>query len=167
MAERAKLTGKDNWRMYPRAMLRARCVAEGVRTVYPAALGGALIVEEALDIDQAATFDAETGAPVQAAPTLKVERRPKAAPTPAPTPAAEVVDAETGEIVPPKPASAPPAAPAADGICGLGEIAYLRNKAQAVGLDLAEILAARGLSLEALPKAEFAKLKAEFMEAGA
>lgn len=49
-AQQAKLTGKDNWRNYPRAMLRARCIAEGVRTVWPAAIGGYLVSEEAQDI---------------------------------------------------------------------------------------------------------------------
>lgn len=51
--ERAKaacLTGKDNWKNYPRAMLRARCIAEGVRAVYPAAIGGMLVAEEAADM---------------------------------------------------------------------------------------------------------------------
>lgn len=50
MAQRAGLAGKDNWKKTPRAMLRARCIAEGVRATYPAALGGHLIVEEAADI---------------------------------------------------------------------------------------------------------------------
>lgn len=49
-AKKAGLTGKDNWRNYPRAMLRARCIAEGVRAVFPAALGGMLVSEEAQDI---------------------------------------------------------------------------------------------------------------------
>lgn len=49
-AKKAGLTGKDNWRNYPRAMLRARCVAEGVRAVYPAALGGMMVSEEAQDL---------------------------------------------------------------------------------------------------------------------
>lgn len=48
-AKRAKLTGKDNWMNYPRAMLRARCIAEGVRAIYPAAIGGMMISEEAQD----------------------------------------------------------------------------------------------------------------------
>ncbi len=48
-AQRAHLTGKDNWKNYPRAMLRARCIAEGVRAVYPAAIGGMMVVEEAQD----------------------------------------------------------------------------------------------------------------------
>jgi hypothetical protein len=49
-ARKAGLTGKDNWRNYPQAMLRARAIAEGVRAVYPGAIGGMLTVEEAQDI---------------------------------------------------------------------------------------------------------------------
>ena len=43
------LTGKDNWKNYPRAMLRARVIAEAVRTIYPAAIGGSMVSEEAMD----------------------------------------------------------------------------------------------------------------------
>ena len=49
-ARKIGLAGKDNWKNYPRAMLRARCIAEGVRTVYPAAIGGLLVAEEARDM---------------------------------------------------------------------------------------------------------------------
>lgn len=49
-AKKANLTGKDNWKNYPRAMLRARVIAEGVRAVYPAAIGGMMIAEEAADV---------------------------------------------------------------------------------------------------------------------
>jgi len=49
-AKKAGLTGKDNWKNYPRAMLRARCIAEGVRAVYPAAIGGMPVSEEAQDL---------------------------------------------------------------------------------------------------------------------
>jgi hypothetical protein len=48
-AKKANLTGKDNWKNYPRAMLRARVIAEGVRAVYPAAIGGMMVAEEAQD----------------------------------------------------------------------------------------------------------------------
>lgn len=51
MAKKAKLTGKDNWQNYPRAMLRARVIAEGVRAIYPAAIGGMLVAEEARDME--------------------------------------------------------------------------------------------------------------------
>ncbi|MFN6253690.1 MAG: hypothetical protein ACK4Y5_16680 [Acetobacteraceae bacterium] len=53
-ARKAGLTGKDNWKNYPRAMLRARCIAEGVRAVYPGAIGGLLVAEEARDMAPAA-----------------------------------------------------------------------------------------------------------------
>lgn len=46
-AKQAGLTGKDNWKGYARAMLRARLIAEGVRSVYPAAIGGWQVPEEA------------------------------------------------------------------------------------------------------------------------
>lgn len=52
-AKKAGLTGKDNWRNYPQAMLRARCIAEGVRAVFPGAIGGMLTVEEAQDVEPA------------------------------------------------------------------------------------------------------------------
>lgn len=48
-AKKAKLADKDNWKNYPRAMLRARVIAEGVRAVYPAAIGGMMVSEEAAD----------------------------------------------------------------------------------------------------------------------
>lgn len=49
-AQKVGLTNKDNWKNYPRAMLRSRCIAEGVRAVFPAALGGMLVSEEAQDL---------------------------------------------------------------------------------------------------------------------
>lgn len=49
-AKKAGLTNKDNWKNYPRAMLRARCIAEGVRAVFPGAIGGMLVAEEAQDV---------------------------------------------------------------------------------------------------------------------
>jgi hypothetical protein len=45
-----KLTERLQWQNYPRAMLRARCIGEGIRAVYPLALGGMLITEEAKDL---------------------------------------------------------------------------------------------------------------------
>jgi len=82
-ARKAGLTGKDNWKNYPRAMLRARCIAEGIRAVYPAALGGMLVAEEAMDLPQEPgmkTIDPATGeitptqkpAAAQARPALPV-----------------------------------------------------------------------------------------------
>jgi hypothetical protein len=48
-AKRAGLTGKDNWIKYPRQMLRARVIAEGVRATYPSAVSGIYSVEELQD----------------------------------------------------------------------------------------------------------------------
>ena len=49
-AKAAKLTGKDVWQQYPRAMLRARVISEGVRTVYPGVLAGMYTPEEVMDM---------------------------------------------------------------------------------------------------------------------
>lgn len=45
-AARAGLTNKDNWKKYPRAMLRSRCISEGCKTIYPVSTGGMHTPEE-------------------------------------------------------------------------------------------------------------------------
>ena len=50
-AKRIGLAGKDNWRNYPRAMLRARCISEGIRSVYPGCIVGVYTPEEVQDFD--------------------------------------------------------------------------------------------------------------------
>lgn len=49
-AKQAGLTGKDVWKQYPRAMLRARVISEGIRTVYPGVLSGMYAPEEIRDM---------------------------------------------------------------------------------------------------------------------
>ena len=49
-ATKAGLAGKDLWKKYPRNMLRARVVSEGVRTAFPAATSGMYVPEEVHDI---------------------------------------------------------------------------------------------------------------------
>ena len=49
-AKRAGLLGKENWRNYPRQMLRARVISEGVRTIYPGVCVGTYTVEEVQDM---------------------------------------------------------------------------------------------------------------------
>lgn len=44
------LTTKDNWQNYPRAMLRARCISEGIRTVYPGCVVGTYTADELEEI---------------------------------------------------------------------------------------------------------------------
>jgi hypothetical protein len=48
-ARKAGLADKDTWKKYPAALLRARAVAEGVRALYPACLGGFHATEEVQD----------------------------------------------------------------------------------------------------------------------
>lgn len=49
-AKKAGLVGKDTWKQYPRAMLRARVISEGIRTVYPGVLSGMYTPEEVRDM---------------------------------------------------------------------------------------------------------------------
>lgn len=56
-ANRIGLAGKDNWKNYPRAMLRARCISEGVRTVFPGVTVGTYTVEEMQDMTPAQIKD--------------------------------------------------------------------------------------------------------------
>jgi len=49
-AAQAQLAGREMWKKYPSAMLRSRCVSEGMRAVFPAATGGLYTPEEARDI---------------------------------------------------------------------------------------------------------------------
>lgn len=44
--EAAKIQNADMYKKYPRQMLKARCVSEGCRTVYPAATSGMYVAEE-------------------------------------------------------------------------------------------------------------------------
>jgi hypothetical protein len=48
-AKSAGLTAKDNWKNYPRQMLRARTISEGVRTCYPGVAIGVYTPEEIAD----------------------------------------------------------------------------------------------------------------------
>lgn len=50
-ARKIGIAGKDNWKNYPRAMLRARVISEGIRTVYPGCVVGVYTPEEVQDFD--------------------------------------------------------------------------------------------------------------------
>ena len=58
-AQKAGLTGKDNWRQYPAQMLRARCISEGVRAVFPGATSGMYTPEEVQDMTEGKSVEAE------------------------------------------------------------------------------------------------------------
>lgn len=70
------LTDKDNWKNYPRAMLRARCISEGVRTVYPGVASGIYTVEEVQDMGaQPPAPEMEVVLPEQAKPAEAQETK--------------------------------------------------------------------------------------------
>ena len=46
-----RLIDKDNWKNYPRAMLRSRVISEGIRTVWPEITEGIYTPEEVIDMD--------------------------------------------------------------------------------------------------------------------
>lgn len=70
-AAMAQLSGKDNWKKFPRQMLRSRCVSEGVRTVWPMATSGMYVPEEQTDAAPftGTTIDAETPTQPRQTPT--------------------------------------------------------------------------------------------------
>ena len=54
------IANKDNWRNYPRAMLRARVASEGIRSVYPGCVVGVYTPEEVQDFTPAPAKDMGT-----------------------------------------------------------------------------------------------------------
>ena len=85
-AKTAKLAGRDTWTKYPRQMLSARVIAEGVRATDPRAMHG-------MRADVEVEGDEGTAPPIQM-PRALIE-------------AGKVTDAE---VVPPKPEAEPPTA---------------------------------------------------------
>lgn len=93
-AQAAGLVGRDNWRKYPDAMLRARCTAAICRAVYPDLVGGMYDPDE-IDVT-----------PADKLPTiLSVVRGPVVEGQVTPTTEAEMVDALKASVaaLPPKP----------------------------------------------------------------
>lgn len=89
-ARTAGLMSKDNYKKFPRQMLRSRVVSEGVRTVWPLATSGMYVPEEAADIPAprkepphpGPTLDGNAGALRAAAAAMpKAERIARLAPT--------------------------------------------------------------------------------------
>ena len=89
-AKAAGLGGKDNWKKFPRQMLRARCISDGVRGVYPAVLQGFYTPEEVQDFAPSTSAPAQAPAPVPA-PAKKAK---KVEPEP------EVIEIKTEEVKP-------------------------------------------------------------------
>lgn len=104
MAKNAGLTGKDVWKQFPRQMLTARVISEGVRTILPGIVTGIYTPEEiqdlgGQDIEDAimtaqpktigqAIAESETQKPEPAKKTSKAKPDPKPATQSAATPPA-------------------------------------------------------------------------------
>lgn len=71
-AKKAGLTGKDTWKAYPRQMLRARVISEGVRATFPGIAVGTYSAEEVADMEPVNV----TPAKVEAAIEQAVSARP-------------------------------------------------------------------------------------------
>jgi hypothetical protein len=69
MAITAGLTKNPTWKSYPRQMLRARCISEGIRTVFPGVVVGTYTPEEAEDMDPQT---AQPAAPRDMGPVVEV-----------------------------------------------------------------------------------------------
>jgi len=54
-AQSIGIANKDNWKNYPRAMLRARVISEGIRAVFPGCVVGVYTPEEVQDFPPAQT----------------------------------------------------------------------------------------------------------------
>lgn len=91
-AKAAGLGTKDNWKKYPRQMLRARVISDGVRGVYPAVLQGFYTPEEVQD------FAPSTSAPAPAPAPAIVPAPAKKAKEVEPEP--EVIEIKAEEVKP-------------------------------------------------------------------
>lgn len=78
MAERAGLTKNATWRQYPRQMLRARVISEGVRAVFPGVAVGVYTSEEVQDMTIASSSSSTVVAaePQLADPVVLVREAP-------------------------------------------------------------------------------------------
>lgn len=144
-----------NWGKYPRQMLRARCISEGVRAVYPAVISGFYTPEEVEDF---AAEQKPAQAEPEAAPEVRQKRKSqKDALKAAAEKAAkkqEAVEVEAVEVKP-EPAPAAPEAPAGFKKADASEIAQrLSAKAEEVGVkeEAQEAFAQAEAAAEAAPE---------------
>ena len=73
MAQDAGLTRNPTWKSYPRQMLRARCISEGIRTIYPGVAIGTYTPEEAEDMAPRPARDMGAVEEVAPPPAVDVE----------------------------------------------------------------------------------------------
>lgn len=105
MARAAGLTGKNNWKSYPRQMLQARATAELARLAFPDVIHGFRAVEELEDMG-ADEGPAEAPRP---GTSSTVRRRKSTTAKPVPAPPAEISGPPLETDLPPLPDEEPPA----------------------------------------------------------
>lgn len=100
MAKQAGLINNDNWRKFPRQMLHARCVSEGVRSCNPAIVCGFYTPEEVSDFssDPAPASKPATKKPVAKKPEEPKPIEPKVVEPEEVIPSIREVDKGTGAI---------------------------------------------------------------------
>lgn len=69
-ARKANLTNKETWKAYPRQMLRARVISEGVRAVFPGVAVGTYTVEEVQDMPPSSVSSVDSGYGADPVPAL-------------------------------------------------------------------------------------------------
>jgi hypothetical protein len=95
-AKAAGLGGKDNWKSYPRQMLRARVISEGVRATFPAVLNGMYTPEEVGEFEAPRPVRS-VAAKVEQVVEVKAEPVVEPVAVPATEVEAEVVSIDTSE----------------------------------------------------------------------
>lgn len=93
-AKAAGLGGKDNWKSYPRQMLRARVISEGVRATFPAVLNGMYTPEEVQEFDAPRPVRSAKVEPVVEVKAETVTEAPVVEVEPVAVPATPVIEAE-------------------------------------------------------------------------
>lgn len=164
------------WKTNPKQQLGYLQIKNWARAFVPGALLGVYTVDELEDNLMGRDIPASDAPPP---PPAGPRRKSETAAT-APAPAQRDVDQSTGEIIngSPAPISSPPPAPAASskppspqaaapatgGISG-GQVAYLRNKLKAAGVEETTICDRyQATSIELLNGAQFDELKAELLQ---
>ena len=89
-AKEIGLAGKDNWKNFPRAMLRSRCISEGIRSVYPGCVVGTYTDEETESFASPKTISTPPAAPPAPADLPMVEEVEEDLPFPLIKPDGEV-----------------------------------------------------------------------------